>query len=185
MNNESGKIHQTIVDVFHVANNELFSGYKLEFKSSRCVSGDETGSISGDSIMSVLSASGEGIKILSSIKMSVSSATHIYPGDASHISAESLQDLCGELNNQLVGKVKNKMLAYDCKLMLGLPTCITGVNVSSHSPQNAVIEERIYTTNDEDVVVCLHTVIHPAVQILDEPNEALTGAVSEGTLDFF
>jgi CheY-specific phosphatase CheX len=185
MNNENGKIHQTIESVFHAANNELFGGYKMEYQSTRRLEGLQSDSISGNSIMSVLSASGEGIKILSSIKISATAAAYIYPGDGANASQETLQDLCGELNNQLVGKVKNKMLAYDCKLMLGLPTCIAGINVTSHTPQNAVIDERVYKVNGEDVIVCLYTVIHPAAEILDTPNEALTGSVSEGMLDFF
>ena len=185
MNNENGKIHNAIEHVFHTANNELFAVYKLEFESSRKITTGHETAIIGDSIMSILTASGEGVKILSSIKMSCATATAISPDSDLPHSTEALQDLCGELNNQLVGKVKNKMLGYDCKLMLGLPTCITGKNVSSHSPQHAVVVERLYRCNAETVAVCLHTVVHPAFEMLDEPNNELTGEVSEGELSFF
>ena len=186
MNNDNGKIHDTLESVFHLVNNELFTAYNLEFESVARMTSAKEIDIPGPSLMSVLNASGEGVKILSAIKMSDVTAAHIYPGNKSNISREELQDLCGELNNQLVGKVKNKMLAYECKLMLGLPTCITGTNLSSHTPQNSVAVERVYKCDAGRVVVCLHTVVHPAFSMLDEPNNELTGeVVSEGTLDFF
>jgi CheY-specific phosphatase CheX len=185
MNNNQGKISATIADVFHQANNELFNNYTMTFQSATNINGGVESVIEGNSIMSVLTASGDGVKILSTIKMSDEAARLIYPGDGINATDEELEDLCGELSNQLIGKVKNKMLGYDCKLMLGLPTCIRGKNVRSHSPQHAVIIERCYLAGDIPVVVNLHSVVHPEFEMLDSPNEALTGEVSEGTLSFF
>jgi CheY-specific phosphatase CheX len=183
MNNENGAVCDTVEEIFHQANNELFSGYKLEFLSSSRSQSAQEQDIQGDSIMSVLTAAGEGIKILSAIKLSAETAAYIHPTQSA--APEDLQDLCGELNNQLVGKVKNKLLAYDCKLMLGLPSFISGSNLSSHSVPNANLTERIYCSAVGNVIVCLHVVIHPDFTMLDVPNEELTGEVSEGMLSFF
>lgn len=185
MNNENGKVNAIIEDIFHTANDELFSNYKLSCSASRppSLATDETQKNSV--ILSIINASGGGIKILSTIKVDETTARFIYPGDGAQAALEDLQDLCGELNNQLVGKVKNKMLAYDCKLMLGLPTCVTGKSVSSHTPQSATLSERIYVSAKGVVVVCLYTVIHPDFTMLDVANVELAGEVSEGTLSFF
>jgi hypothetical protein len=185
MNNENGTVHATIEDIFHTANNELFSHYKLSYLSSQLAPSPAETAEQNSVILSIINASAEGIKILSTINIGESTARYIYPGDGANAALEELQDLCGELNNQLIGKVKNKMLAYDCKLMLGLPTCITGKSVSSHAPQSATLSERIYTSAEGEVVVCLYTVIHPDFTMLDVANVELAGEVSEGTLSFF
>lgn len=183
MNNENGKVHAAIEDIFHTATSELLSNYRLSSSSQESFSTEVTNQ--SCVILSIINASGEGIKILSTINVGESTARYIYPGDGANAEIEDLQDLCGELNNQLIGKVKNKMLAYDCKLMLGLPSCITGKSVSSHAPQSATLSERIYTSAEGDVVVCLYTVIHPDFSMLDVANVELAGEVSEGTLSFF
>lgn len=184
MNNENGKVHATIEDIFHTAASELLSNYKLSSSSPQDLSAtDATNQRSV--ILSIINASGEGIKILSTINVGESTARYIYTGDGANAELEDLQDLCGELNNQLIGKVKNKMLAYDCKLMLGLPSCITGNSVSIHAPQSAILSEQIYTSAEGDVIVCLYTVIQPNFTMLDVANVELAGEVSEGTLSFF
>lgn len=184
MNNENGKVHGVIEEIFHAANDEIFSHYKLSPTAQSPCSDDDDASENGV-ILSIINASGEGIKILFTINLYESTARYIYPGDGANAAREDLQDLCGELNNQLIGKVKNKMLAYDCKLILGLPTCITGQSVSSHSPQSATLSERVYYSAGGRVIVCLYTVIHPDFTMLDEANVELAGEVSEGTLSFF
>lgn len=185
MNNENGQVHATIEDIFHSVTSDLLSHYKLSASPSPLsASAAENGELN-NVILSIINATGEGIKILSTISVGESTARHIYPGDGENSSKEELQDLCGELNNQLLGKVKNKMLAYNCKLALGLPTCVTGKNVSSHAPQSAVLSERTYISSEGVMVVCLYTVIHPDFTMQDEANLELAGEVSEGTLSFF
>lgn len=184
MNNENGTVHATIEDIFHTANDEIFSHYNLSPNSevAECVDNEAS---QNSVILSIINASGDGIKILFTINLYETTARYIYPGDGVNAELHELQDLCGELNNQLIGKVKNKMLAYGCKLTLGLPTCITGKCVSSHSPENATLSERVYFSAGGRVIVCLYTVIHPDFTMLDVANVELAGEVPEGTLSFF
>jgi CheY-specific phosphatase CheX len=183
MNNESGKIHSTVDDIFQAMGNELFSAYTLHPLTQGATAAHTD--ISGESMMSVLSAAGEGIKLLFTIKMGMATAHFIYPSHGAEASVENLHDLCGELNNQLVGKIKNRLLAYDCRVMLGLPTLVSGKDIESTTANKAQSSCKIYHSAGGNMVVHMYTTIHPAFTILDAPNEDLTGAVAGGELSFF
>jgi CheY-specific phosphatase CheX len=182
MNNKDKQIHHEISSIFKDMGKELFAHYHLEYADSA----DELRTLSAShSYMSSLSAAGEGIKILCFILFNEETARAIFPGKPEDANEESLKDLCGELNNQLVGKVKNKLLAYDCRLSLGLPTHVTGKHLTNSTIAGADQTQFAYRSPKGELTIKAFTLIHSDFTMLDAPNEALTGAAEEGFLSFF
>ncbi len=180
MNNEKGAIKTVIQSLFLNAATELLATYKLSQRSD--TSSNENSNIEDESILSVITASGEGLRISCTLKIGVNTAMSLHP-DITDLN--SAQDLCAEFNNQLIGKLKNKLLAYNCKLLLGLPSLIHGNKITQSSSTDA--ESIVYTFYCDAgvLLIDLQTNIHPGLSILDTPDESLSGIVSEGTLDFF
>ena len=184
MDNKSGAILEIVESVFESATNTVLEPTGLTLGK---VAGDISESnpqIEGDSILSVLSAAGDGIKIFSSIHVTRETLRAIHPSGAS-ASVEDLRDWCGEINNQLVGAAKNQLLAYECKVMMGLPTLIQGENLASIGADEASVSRREYASDRGVVVTYLSTVIAPGFNMRDQPDESLTGITQGGELDFF
>ena len=184
MNNSNGAVREVIESLFEQAATEVFSPIGLGLNSVTLDASICNKQIVGDSVLSVLSAAGNGIKILSSINANFATLQALYPlGD--NPTADELRDWCGELNNQLVGAAKNHMLAYDCKVLMGLPTLIQGENLASISSSDACISKRVFLSGEGEIITYLSTIIEPAFTIRDEPDESLTGLTQGGELSFF
>ena len=184
MNNNDGAVREVVETLFESATKEVFSplGLRLERVSHDARICDKQ--ITGDSVLSVLSASGNGIKILSSINANFSTLSALFP-HSDIPSSDELRDWCGEMNNQLVGAAKNRLLAYDCKVLMGLPTLIQGENLASVNSADAIVSKRSFQSERGEIITYLSTVIDSGFAILDEPDESLTGLTQGGELDFF
>lgn len=184
MNNSNGAVREVVESLFENASKEVFSptGLTLDKVTHDASICDKQ--IIGDSVLSVLSASGNGIKILSSINVNFTTLKNLFPHGDSPTNDE-LRDWCGELNNQLVGAAKNKMLAYDCKVLMGLPTLIQGENLASVNSSDAVVSKRTFVCSGGEIITYLSTCIHKGFEIRDEPDESLTGLTAGGELAFF
>ncbi|MEY4590176.1 MAG: hypothetical protein RL497_2252 [Pseudomonadota bacterium] len=182
MDNSMGAVHECVVDLFKRVGGELFEPYRLKFDHSTVT---EPLLLSDECFMSVLGASAEGIKILCYIRFPVKTGEHIYNGDKDMATTENLRDLCGELNNQLVGKVKNGLLAYQCRLSLGLPTHLSGKDLAISSVHQASVVVLQYMSSAGALDVVVYTIIHDDFSMLDQADNSLVGAVEEGTLAFF
>lgn len=184
MNNRNGEARDVIESLFESATTDVFApiGASLESVAINAIDCDKK--VVGNSVLSALSASGNGIKILSSINASFSTLAKLFP-HSKDAPSDELRDWCGELNNQIVGAAKNHMLAYDCKVMMGLPTLIHGENLASTSSSEATVSKRVFTSPDGQIVTYLSTVIDPRFEMKDEPDESLTGLTAGGELDFF
>lgn len=180
MNNENGAIKAIIESHFLNASTELLAAYKLSHQAN--MSSNERSIIGDESILSVITASGEGLQISCSLRIGVDTAMSLHPDIAD---LNSAQDLCAEFNNQLIGKLKNKLLAYDCKVLLGLPSLIRGNQITKISSGSAESTDYTFYCDAGVLLINLQTHIHPELVILDTPDESLSGTVAEGTLDFF
>jgi hypothetical protein len=180
MDNSAGKIHDLIVELFKSVGQSLLGEYGLTYASG--APKDPVG-MSEQCFISVLSASAEGIRVLCYIRFPWAVGSFLYKVDSP--SMEDLRDLCGELNNQMVGKVKNQLLGYQCRLMLGLPTTLSGKDLAAFSlPQAEVVTHQFSCVAGElDLVV--HSIIQNHVVIADQPDVMLVGGAEEGALDFF
>lgn len=184
MNNSNGAVREVVESLFENASKEVFSPIGLTLDKVTHDASICDKQIIGDSVLSVLSASGNGIKILSSINVNFTTLKNLFPHGGTPNNDE-LRDWCGELNNQLVGAAKNKMLAYDCKVLMGLPTLIQGENLASVNSTDAVVSKRTFVCNDGEIITYLSTYIEDDFEIRDEPDESLTGLTTGGELDFF
>jgi CheY-specific phosphatase CheX len=180
MHNESGAIKVIIEGLFLNAATELLAAYKLSYKAN--ASSDERLSVGDESILSVITASGEGLRISCTLNIGVDTAMSLHH-DVTDLN--SAQDLCAEFNNQLIGKLKNKLLAYNCKVLIGLPSLIHGSKITRTPSHSADSTDYTFYCDAGALLIDLQTSIHPGLAILDEPDESLSGTVSEGTLDFF
>lgn len=183
MDNSSGAIQACIAELFKSMGADLFAVHGLQFEQSTMV---EPTAMDGECFLSVLGASAEGMKVLCYIRFPTDVGCSIYSGhNNTAASGDDLRDLCGELNNQLVGKVKNRLLAYQCRLMLGLPTSLCGNNLAASCLPQAAVVTHIYRAEVGRLEVVVHSIIHNEFTMADQPDESLVGAVEEGTLDFF
>jgi CheY-specific phosphatase CheX len=184
MNNSNGAVREVIESLFEKATLEVFGPLNLTLNSVVHDASICNKQLVGDSVLSVLNASGDGVKILCSINANFSTLEALFPHGA-HARSEELRDWCGELNNQLVGAAKNYLLAYKCKVLMGLPALIQGENLASISSSQACISKRSYLSDKGEIVAYLSTVIDPNFEMADEPDESLTGLTQGGELSFF
>ncbi|HEY6528398.1 MAG TPA: hypothetical protein VIZ65_06875 [Cellvibrionaceae bacterium] len=182
MDNSNNAVHARVVQLFRDMGAELFAPYRFHYDRSTEA---EPAILEDECFMSVLSASAEGIKILCYIRFATDVGEFIFNGDKEHRSVEQIRDLCGELNNQLVGKVKNRLLAFKCRLVLGLPTHLSGKKLAASCSTQAVVATHSYSSGAGNLDVVVHTIIHDEFAMSGEPDESLVGAVEEGTLAFF
>ncbi len=183
MNNDNNAVRSTILDIFGAENDQIFEGVGFKLIASKMDASTCVQQIEGDSILSILSAAGDDIRILSSINVSFTTLAALYPHGEADIDA--LRDWCGELNNQLVGAAKNQLLAYECKLMMGIPTLIQGENLASIHSADAVVSKRHYACPQGEIITYLSTLISPKFKMRDEPDMSLTGIAAGGELSFF
>ena len=184
MDNQDGAIRTIIEQHFEASAVSILEpwGLALDGTIANAVACDKN--IVGDSVLSVLSATGKGIKILSSLNANFGTLSSLYPyGQGASI--DELRDWCGELNNQMVGAAKNHLLAYQCQLTMGLPTLIQGENLASINANEAVVTKRHFVAESGTIIAYLSTVIDPQFTMADQADVALTGLKSGGELDFF
>lgn len=117
----------TVIDLYVRASGELFSAYGLAAsgRDGRARKRHET------RFVSILSATGEQIRLLSTLNVDESLLASIHPSGAANLPQRELEDWCRELNNQLMGRMKNKLLRVGCEIMTGLPSLITGTDISA------------------------------------------------------
>lgn len=131
MDSNEKTANERVIDLYMQACNELFTTYGLTACLQRQ---DADGHDAKEaSYISILGASGEKIRMSSTLNIGASLLAKLHPSGAKNVPQRELEDWCRELNNQLVGRVKNKLLRLGCEMMTGLPSLITGTGVSTVS----------------------------------------------------
>lgn len=107
---------------------ELFADYGLQPEPQ-----GEPAPLQAQSFVSSLGATGEQLNLLSalSIEAGLLAAMHPILPAGGEPAQRDLEDWCRELNNQLVGRLKNKLLRCGCEVMIGLPTLVSGTDLSA------------------------------------------------------
>ena len=93
----------------------------------------------GPSLLSVLGAYGQDAQILCEMNTQASLLGAVHPMAGSDLQQADLEDWSRELNNQLLGRLKNKLLPYGCELALGIPTVVSGDQLSSTAAPGLVM----------------------------------------------
>ena len=117
------------VGVLHAqACSDLFAAYGLHDYLRRSepwgTATDETG------YASVMSATGKGLRLASTISVDAVLLARMHPLGPQRVPEALLQDWCRELNNQLMGRIKNMLLRLGCEVTNGLPSLITGAELT-------------------------------------------------------
>jgi hypothetical protein len=179
------KQHQILNELYVRASSDLLSAYGLtvDIADIQEQSADQRAHHKG-SYISILGASGEGIRLSSMLKIDRDLVVSMHPLGCADISHGDLEDWCRELNNQLVGRVKNKLLGYGHVLMVGLPLLITGTDVSPVAAPNSQVHEYSIESAQGQITLTLATLVSSDVELhemeasLDGEAVLLEGAVA-------
>lgn len=169
-----------INELYAEASRELLEVYGLSCLPQAAPSKDAN-------LCSVLSATGDCIKLVSVLQPEVRLLTALYPGDSSTLTAEQTEDWCAEINNQLVGRLKNKLLDRGCEVNLGLPSIVVGKELTSAKPRDASVRELHFGTRDGSLWAYHQVQIDPEFVLLPlgANSTATSGLMREGELSLF
>ena len=155
----------TVIDLYVQASNELFSAYGL-------TSGDrQSGARKRHETryVSILSATGDKIRLLSTLNIDESLLASMHPSGAKDLTQRQLEDWCRELNNQLMGRMKNKLLRVGCEVLTGLPSLITGTDISSVSSPDLDFREYFFASAQGRLESTLAMLLAPDLALEDAP----------------
>ena len=160
---------ESVNDLYFKACSELFAAYGLSLD----LQDKDTSSTGKSGYISILSATGEELRLISALNIGSDLLTRIYPLSSDHVEQHQLEDWCSELNNQLVGRVKNKLLVLGCEVMIGLPSLLTGKDLSSVSNQEFDVHEYLFASAQGSLKAHLAMQIKPGLvfQENDQPED--------------
>ena len=163
MNLTNAKDHQILNELYVQACRALLSAYGLTVHVQE--QGRGAHGRNKASYMSVLGASGQGINLLSMLKIERDLVISMHPVGSANISQPDLEDWCLELNNQLVGRLKNKLLSYGPVVIVGLPVLFKGTDVSDVTGPNSEVHQYSVESADGQITLTLSTLITPDAEL--------------------
>jgi hypothetical protein len=169
----------TVIDLYVQATGELFSAYGL------IPGGKDAGARKAHEMryVSILSATGQKIRLLSTLNIDESLLACMHPSRERDLSQRQLEDWCRELNNQLMGRMKNKLLRVGCEVMTGLPSLITGTDVSAVSSPDLDFREYFFASAQGRLESTLAMLLAPDLGLADAPEAE--EVMREGVLSLF
>jgi CheY-specific phosphatase CheX len=175
---------QMVKDLYSQVCSELLAAFGLTATIEEA-SGHEP-CVAESGMCSLLGATGDGIKLLSSLQADRQLLAVLHPAGSDKVSRQELEDCCGEINNQLVGRLKNKLLGYGCEVALGLPTLVTGDNLSAAAPGKSNISHYRCKTKAGSMNLMLATLVAPEFDLREVPVAADGESVMrEGEISLF
>ena len=152
---------EVVNDLYVGACRELFSAYGLTAHLHVQAADRRDRNRNRAGYISVVSASGEGIRLLSTASVDADLLAHTHLLGAEHTSPRFLQDWCRELNNQLLGRVKNKLLEFDCDVVMGLPALITGTDLETVTQPELNARRYFFTSPHGCMTLILESLLTP------------------------
>lgn len=156
-----------VIELYVQASNELFLAYGLT--SGAGGRNAEASRANEKRYISILSATGDKIRLLSTLKVDESLLASIHPSGASELSQRQLEDWSRELNNQLMGRVKNKLLRVGCEIVTGLPSLIMGTDISAVSAPELDFREYFFASAEGRLGSTLEMKLAPDLELTDDP----------------
>ncbi len=175
--------HQILNEMYVHACRDLLSAYGLTV-SVQERAGKATGRLTA-SFISILSASGGGISLSSTLKIDQALVIRLHPAESSNISLPDMADWCLELNNQLVGRVKNKLLGYGHAVDVGLPVLLTGTDVSGLAPPDSEVHRYSVESAEGYISLTLATFVAPGIGLHDMDPLMVDDVLLEGQVALF
>jgi hypothetical protein len=150
---------ETVIELYVQACRDLFSAYGLATRVER-QDVDRTGPREA-AYVSVLGATSAAIRLTSTLNIAGGLLAKMHPSGANDVTERELEDWGRELNNQLVGRLKNKLLRRGCKVDIGLPTLITGTDVSTVNYPDLDYRRYFFASAHGCLTACLTLLIDP------------------------
>src|SRR5712691_281864 len=174
---------EVVNDLYVEACGELFAAYGLTAHLQAQDTDRRERNKAG--YVSVVSATGEGIRLLSiaSIDTDLLARTHLL--GIEHTSQRVLQDWCRELNNQLVGRMKNKLLEFGCDVMTGLPALITGTDMETVTQPDSETRQFFFASMHGCMTLTLEALLAPDFKLTEGKSPAEAGVVMHAGAGLF
>lgn len=142
------------------------------------------------SYVSVLTLTADGLRISSTLDLDIELLARLHPMRAdtreAPITVADLEDWCAELNNQLGGRLKNKLLVRGCHLATGLPSLLTGIDISSIAQDDDMdTYQAAYVSEGRRMVVTLATDIAADTRLTEPTPAAANAVLREGAVVLF
>jgi hypothetical protein len=184
MNTNDVSACAVVIDLHAKSCAELFTVYGLTAHLRRDTSGAR--SPARPSYVSVLSASGDGIRLCSTVSMDRDLLALTHPSGSEQAREHDVQDWCRELNNQLMGRVKNKLLRIGCEIATGLPVLVSGTGVSVVVPPDVDSRQYCFTSEHGNMTFTLEMLFMPSFAFRDAAELVAGEEVKrEGELSLF
>lgn len=176
---------RVIEELYTGACEELLRDYGVSARVDRSAAGGDR--LPGESMVSVLGATGNGVNFLSTLHVQRSLLAALHPAAGQAATRAQLQDWCGELNNQLAGRVKNKLLGYGHAVLLGLPSLVSGENVATEDPVRATVSHFVHESPAGRMVLTLSLQLDEQFQLREQAGEASDdlAVMREGEISLF
>jgi hypothetical protein len=152
-----------VVELHAQACDELFDAYGLAEHLKRADAA--LGEADRATYASVLGATGEGIRLSSTVSMDAQLLARAHPSGLAHVPERQVQDWCREINNQLMGRVKNKLLRQGCEVVTGLPVLITGKDVAAVAMPETDHRQYFFTSNFGSMTFTLEMLFGPDFEL--------------------
>jgi hypothetical protein len=144
-----------------------------------------TDSESASSICSLISANGEGVRLVSLFQPDPDLVLRLHPSTEVEISQADLEDWCCEFSNQLIGRLKTKLLTRGCEVSIGLPSVLNGEKISAANSQEAVLSSVIITSSAGSLRLTSLVQLDPEFQLMEEQSGAAANVMMEGEISLF
>lgn len=148
-----------VIDMHVAACTELFEAYGFTRHLTRERSA--TAEKGHATYASVLSASGEGIRLSSTLSLDRELLARTHPSQVSDVPEREIEDWCRELNNQLVGRLKNKMLREGCALSTGLPVLVRGTDIVAVTSEDEDFRQYFFSSKYGNLAFTLAMLLAP------------------------
>jgi len=136
--------------------------------------------------VSVLSATGEGIRLSSTVSMDARLLERTHPSRQAQVPERDVQDWCREINNQLMGRVKNKLLRLGCEVVNGLPVLITGTDAAAVTQPDLDHRQYFFSSKSGSMTFTLQMLFAPGFELDASSLSADAGEVRlEGAMALF
>jgi len=173
-----------VIDLHAKSCAELFTAYGLTAHVRRDTSGAR--SPARPSYVSVLGASGDGMRLCSTVSIDRDLLALTHPSGGQRVREQDIEDWCRELNNQLMGRVKNKLLRIGCEITTGLPVLVAGTGVTVVVPPDVDSRQYFFTSEHGNMTFTLEMLFTPSFAFSDAPEFAPGEEVKrEGELSLF
>jgi len=147
-----------LIDMHIAACTELFEAYGFTQHLRPAKAAAEKGHVV---YASVLGASGEGVRLSSTLSLDRELLVRTHPSQAAVVPEREIEDWCRELNNQLVGRLKNKLLRAGCEMATGLPVLVRGTDIVAVTSEDEDYRQYFFSSKYGNLSFTLAMMLSP------------------------